>query len=237
MELEKYSNQYIHYYTDETLEMVESVFKTTIVNNFADLGAGDGSLLNSLFRQGYLNQVSNVIAVDISQERINNVRKIDNKIKCFVGDVSSLTMIKDGSLDFAVSSQVIEHIFAHDKVISEAHRILRLDGLFYLSTVFKKWYGWYFYRAHGKWVLDPTHIREYSSPQELSKIIHDCGFEILQEKKTLQWFPLTDFFLKRICSRNHARIAYDNRLLSWLRRIKLPIPGYYNWEMVMKKIF
>lgn len=237
MKLEKYSNQYIHYYTGETPEMVESIFKSMPVNNFADLGSGDGSLLYSLFKHGHLKQTSNVIAVDISRERIDNVSKIDSKIKCFVGDVSSLTMIKDKSFDFVVSNQVIEHTSAHDKVIREACRILRQDGLLYLSTVFKKWYGWYFYRAQGKWVLDPTHIREYGNPEELLKIIRNHGFEVMREKKTLQWFPLTDFFLKRIYPNKHARTAYNDRLLNWLRKIKVPILGYYNWEMVLKRIF
>jgi 2-polyprenyl-3-methyl-5-hydroxy-6-metoxy-1,4-benzoquinol methylase len=237
MKLEKYSNQHIHYYTGEIPEMIESVFKSTPVNNFADLGAGDGSLLYSLFRRGYLNQVSNVIAVDISQERINVVSKINAKIKCFVGDVSSLTMIEDRSLDFAVSSQVIEHIFAHDNVVREAYRILRPAGLFYLSTVFKKWYARYFYRAQGKWVLDPTHVREYDNPEELQNIVSQSGFEIVKERKTLQWFPLTDFFLKRMYPKKYARMAYNtNRLLSIFRRIKVPILGYYNWEMIVRKV-
>jgi len=235
MEIERYSNQCIHYYTGEIPEMIESVLKSRPVNDFADLGSGDGSLLYSLFKYGYLKKVSNVIAVDISQERINNVSKIDNRIKCFVGDISNLAMIKDGSFDFAVSSQVIEHISDHDKVVSEAYRILRPEGLFYLSTIFKKWYGWYFYRSHGKWVLDPTHVREYEDPEELLGLIRNQGFEVLQEKKTLQWFPLTDFFLKRLCFKPHARIAYNHKWLSWLRKIKLPIPGYYNWEMSLKK--
>ena len=236
MEIKRYSNQYVHYYTGEVPKMVESVFKSMSVNNFADLGSGDGSLLYSLFRYGYLKQVSNVIAVDISPERINNVSKIDGRIKCFVGDVSRLTMIKDGSLDFAVSNQVIEHISVQDKVMSEAYRILRPSGMFYLSTVFKKWYAWYFYRAHGKWVLDPTHVLEYDKPEELLGIIRNHGFEVLQEKKSLQWFPLTDFFLKRICTGKYARLAYNNRHLRLLRKVKVPIPGYYNWEIVLKKI-
>ena len=185
---------------------------------------GDGAFLYSLFKYGYLNQVSNVIAVDISQERINNVSKIDNRIKCFVGDVSSLTMIKDGSFDFVVSSQVIEHIYTHDKVVSEAYRILRLDGLFYLSTVFKKWYGWYFTVLMANGFLDPTHVREYENTEELIDIIRNHGFEVLQEKKSLQWFPLTDFFLKRIYAWKHARIAYKNKLLSLLRKIKSAYP-------------
>ena len=43
MEIGRYSNRCIHYYTGEIPEMVESVFKSMPVNNFADLGSGDGA--------------------------------------------------------------------------------------------------------------------------------------------------------------------------------------------------
>ncbi len=235
MEIGRYSSKYIHYYTGEIPEMVSCVFKSLSVKDFADLGSGDGSLLYSLFAKGYLAGASNVIAVDISQERINNVSRIDSRIKCFQGDICNLKMINDESLDFAVSSQVIEHISDQDRFVSEAGRILRKDGIFYLSTVFKKWYAWYFYRSLGRWVLDPTHLREYQDTAELLTIIQRRGFEVLRDRKTLQWFPLTDFFLKRICPGDGARTAYKNRFLNAARKIKVPVLGYYNWEILLKK--
>lgn len=68
--------KYIHYYTGEIPEMVKFVFKSIPIANFADLSSGDGSLLYSLNTKGYFSKIKNIIAVDISQERINNVRKI-----------------------------------------------------------------------------------------------------------------------------------------------------------------
>ena len=40
-------------------------------------------------------------------------------------------------------------------------------GSLYLTTVFKGWYAWYFYRCEGRWTVDPTHLREYRSDAEL----------------------------------------------------------------------
>ncbi|MHB1441189.1 MAG: hypothetical protein ACYCXO_00385 [Candidatus Humimicrobiaceae bacterium] len=68
--------KYIHYYTGEIPEMVKFVFKSIPTENFADLGSGDGSLLYSLNTKGYFSRIKNIIAVDISQETMNNVRKI-----------------------------------------------------------------------------------------------------------------------------------------------------------------
>lgn len=235
MELDKYSNQCVHYYGQELPRMVSGVFKAMPVGNFADLGCGDGSLLYSLFALGYIRPGSSVIAVDISRQRLDNVGKIDPAIKVFLGDVSNLSMIEDGTLDFAVSSQVIEHVPEQAKAVSEAYRILRPGGSLYLSTVFKKRYAWYFYRCQGKWVLDPTHLREYEDPKELLDIVRGQGFKVLEDKKSLQWFALTDFILKRLYPKQGARYAYRNKFLKLARNLKIPILGYYNWELLLKK--
>ena len=67
--------------------MIDFIFESMPVDNFADLGCGDGSLLYSLYVKKYFSKISKLIAVDISQERINNVKKIDDKIKCYKSDI------------------------------------------------------------------------------------------------------------------------------------------------------
>ena len=106
-------------------------------------------------------------------------------------------------------------------------------SIIYLSTVFKKWYGWYFYRNNGKWVLDPTHLREYKKDAELFDFVDKNTFEILESRKKLIFFPLMDFFMKRLNIKN--REIYNNKFLELIRKIKRPVPGYYNWEIVLHK--
>jgi len=103
-----------------------------------------------------------------------------------------------------------------------------------LATVFKKWYGWYFYRnrAH-QWVIDPTHEREYVNDSSLLVFLNKYDLVIVENKKSLHWFPLTDFILKRIGLKQKV---YENSfILKFLRKIKIPIPGYYNWEIICLK--
>ena len=119
------------------------------------------------------------------------------------------------------------------KAIEAMSRVLKKDGRIYLSTVFKKWYAWYFYRNKGRWVLDPTHLREYSREAQLLDLILASGFRVLENQKSLFWFPVIDFFVKQIEIKN--RSLYENRIPSLLRRIKVPILGYYNWELVLVK--
>lgn len=232
MEFDKYSKKYIHYYTGEIPTLIKDIFDRYNIKSIADLGSGDGSILDALLKKGYLNNIEKVIAIDISQERINNVKKISDRILCFVADVCKLNMLDTMSLDLTISNQVIEHIPDEEEFIKEAHRVLSKEGLFYLSTVFKKWYGWYFYRCNGKWTLDPTHLREYTNETQLLNIIKKYSFEILENKKTLHWFPITDFIFKRM---GLKRNVYDNKIMKLFRNIKIPILGYYNWELVLKK--
>ena len=52
------------------------------------------------------------------------------------------------------------------------------------------------------------------------KLLETCGFPTSAE---------LDFTLRRVGATGWA---YNNRLLALLRRIKVPIPGYYSWEIV-----
>lgn len=232
MKLAEYSKKYIHYYSDELPALIEDIFKQNKIKKFADLGSGDGSILFALFEKRLLDNVENISAVDISEDRISNVKQISDRILCIVADVGHVPMIDSESLDFAISSQVIEHMPDEEGLLKEAFRILSKDGILYLSTVFKKWYGWYFYRCNGKWALDPTHLKEYTSETQLLDKIAKCKFEILVNKKSMYWFPISDFIFKRV---GIKRNAYNNKFLKLLRYIKIPIIGYYNWEIVLRK--
>lgn len=234
MKINDYSRKYIHYYIDEIPGLLTSLFKNNAhFENIADLGCGDGAIVYALSKRGYLQNVKTVFAVDISAERINIARKIDEKIVCQVADVSSLNMIQDNFLDLVISNQVIEHIPDEDRFIKETARILRPHGLLYLSTVFKRWYGWYFYRnCRNSWTLDPTHLREYTQENTLLDILKKYDFSVIENMKHLQWFPLTDFFCKRL---GLSRQIYRNKIMHYLRMLRVPIAGYYNWELLLVK--
>ena len=232
MKLEVYSKKHIHYYSDNLPELIEDVFRKHMIKRFADVGSGDGSILFALFKKGLLDNLETITAVDISEDRINNARKISDKIICVIADAGNLEMINNENLDFVVANQVIEHMPDEEALIKEAFRIIAKGGIFYLSTVFKKWYGWYFYRCNSKWTLDPTHVKEFTDEAQLLDIVKKYDFTVLVNKKSLYWFALTDFILKRIGAK---RTAYNNTLLKLLRGIKVPILGYYNWEILLKK--
>lgn len=188
-------------------------------------------MLFALSNKNYFDN-KNIFAIDLSENRINLVKKINAKINAFTDSAEDLKTIKDRSIDFLVATQVIEHV-DDKKMINEIYRVLRDNGVAFISTVYKKWYGWYFYRCCGKWTLDPTHLREYTDTSQLLDIIKKYNFEILENEKTLHWFPITDFIFKRI---GFKRNIYDNKIIKLFRNVKIPILGYYNWELVFKKV-
>ncbi len=200
--------------------------------SFLDLGCGDGSLLYFLNKKGYLKD-KEVYAVDFSKHRIGLIKKINSKFHCFVNDACNITNIKNNSIDFLNSTQLIEHVSDDKKMVKEISRILKKGSIVYLSTVFKKWYGWYFYKCNGKWALHPEHIREYTKDKQLIDLFEKEGFKVLENKKKLFWFPVIEPAFRKLKIR---RDIFENKFMKPLRNIKLPIIGYYEWELILEKV-
>ena len=124
--------------------------------------------------------------MDLSEERIRRVRRLNNKIYCLIADVCDLHKLKDNEIDLIISNQIIEHVSNDELMIKEMARVLNREGLIYLSTVFKKWYGWYFYRNRNyHWVIDPTHEREYANDSPLLVYFNKYNLGIVKNEKSL----------------------------------------------------
>lgn len=215
--------KYTRFYTKDLPPLLE-LFDYTKFNSMLDLGAGDGAIIWALHKRGWLPE--QVTAVEIDEKRVNKIEELNLGVNCWTANAENLFMLKDNSIDFIVCHQVIEHVENETALIKEAHRVLRKNGAFYLSTVFKKWYG-IGYKG-GK--LDHSHLREYTDKKQLIDKLKPY-FPECYEKMSLQWFSITDFILPRLGLMNH--IYEQNSLLNGLRAIKLPILGYYSWELVL----
>ena len=218
------------FHVDEIPSMLSAILEDSEWTSLIDSGCGDGSLLHALNERGLLERRA-IYAVDVSRERLEIVHRINESLNCVIGSACNAPLA-DKSIDIFVSTQVIEHVPDDRAMVREMHRILSDNGIAYLSTVFKKPYGWYFYRNNGRWVLDPTHLREYTKDEELLDILDGEGFEVLENQKTLDGRPLMDAVLRRLGA---GRSLYDNRFFRVLRRLRVPIPGYFNWEIACVK--
>jgi 2-polyprenyl-3-methyl-5-hydroxy-6-metoxy-1,4-benzoquinol methylase len=229
MDISTYS-KYSQLYTEEVPPILSKLLEEADWASLMDMGCGDGALLDALNKKRIF-QGKSVYAVELSPERLDLVRKIDEKFTCLLSDAGDIP-IDDCSIDFLVSTQVIEHVEDDGQMAREIYRILSPGGTVYLSTIFKKWYGWYFYRCNGKWTIDPTHLREYGKDSQLLPLFETAGLQVLGSWKTLDGRAVVDSVLRRLGAK---RDVYSNGLLRALRKIRVPIPGYYIWEIVCRK--
>lgn len=232
MNIEQYANSLPLYYGVTIPKLLKKYLDKNSFKSLLDCGCGDGSLLFALKYNNYFKN-RKISAIDLSRSRIALVKKIDPQINAFVDNAETLRKIKDNSIDFFISTHVIEHV--NDKrMIDAIARVVKKNGIVYIATVFKKWYGWYYYRKNGKWVMDLTHLREYTKNKELFNLIDKKRCKILEEQKTRLYFPIIDFFIRRLFIKNRE-LFVSNRFFNFLRNIKIPVIGYYNWEIILKK--
>jgi len=223
--------RHIHFYSEEIPDLVARCATGSPWHTFLDAGCGDGCLLYALGKQDLL-RGKEAYAIDLSPTRVERVRELGLGVQCMVGDVCDMRGIGDGTIDLLVTTQVIEHVVDDEKMVQEMSRVLRSGGSFYLNTVFKKWFAWYYHRCNGKWVIEPSHLREYTRDSQLLDLLGEYGLEVTETRKVPARYSILDFILHRTGASGRA---YENRLLALLRRIKIPIFGYYNWEMTGRR--
>ena len=200
-----------------------------------DLGAGGGTLLYNVQK---ITKAS-LIAVDISNEALRQLRMMVPKAKIVVEDVTA-TSLNDESCDFCLSSMVIEHV-DDNKIIKEVYRILHPGGYFLITSVLKAKGAWYFYKnKDGMTALEPSHLREYTSLEEFIGLLTEGGFKILKVETPRIKFPLVDPLFKTIFRASKSEFWGNlptTRPMELIRKIaRVPIPGYYAIEVVAQKI-
>jgi 2-polyprenyl-3-methyl-5-hydroxy-6-metoxy-1,4-benzoquinol methylase len=227
--IEEYAKR-SYFYTEKLPFLLNKYINQIKFNSILDVGCGDGSHLDSLEKKGFLKE-KRVFATDLSKNRITLVKKRFPLFNCVICDACDLGIIKN-KIDLIISTQVIEHVTNDEKMIKEVYKKLNSRGYFYLSTVFKKKWAIYFYRCNKKWVLDPTHIREYTNEENLLEKLKKNGFKIIETNKNKIQFPIIDPFLRIL----KIRDVEKNWIVHFLRKIKITIPGYYEWEILCQKI-
>lgn len=234
MDQEEYDDSHQQFYLEPRIpDTLERYLKGTPWTAILDVGCGDGATLYALNQLGYLKSKT-VFAIDLSPKRVKRTQSISTEFSCYVDDACELRNIPSNSIDFLVSSQVIEHVPDDDAMIRQIARVLSEGGIVYISTVFKTPNAWYFYKQNGQSVIDPTHLREYVNDNELTSLLDSHDLSIIETIKSPIVKPIIGFhLLSRIGAARDAFIR--SALLRSLHRIRVPLPGYYIWEIVARK--
>ncbi len=140
---------------------IRGILDKNDIKSMIDLGCGDGILICATKKEF---PELDVTGVDISPRRIGGLKKRFPEDKFYVKDVCNTELKK--KFDFVHASQVIEHVSSDKEMVQEMSRLLKKDGILYCSSVIKKPWAIYQYRNNGKFVLDPTHEREYRNKDE-----------------------------------------------------------------------
>lgn len=152
-----------------------------------DVGCGEGHTLHEVQRR--LGVSSSLVGFDISHSRgrIAHARGL----RVVIADALNLPLLSE-SVALAICRHTIEHVSDDRAVVAELGRVLRPGGLLYLETPLRLFGAWYPYRnSEGKWVLDPTHVREYRSVTEVGALLRDAGLTPIRWSVGLILYPLS----------------------------------------------
>lgn len=144
--------------------------------NILDIGCGYGWLeLNAAKRNCH-----RITGIELTKGGLDTAKKYitDDKIGFEVGSAIDLPF-GDSQFDTVVSWEVIEHIpkNTESKMFSEAYRVLKNDGVFYLSTPYNNFFSKIFDPAW--WLVGHRHYKE----NILAMLAENNGFKL--EKKII----------------------------------------------------
>ncbi len=199
-----------------------------------DLGAGDG---RNSFHLSRVMPDARVVAFDLSMIRCKTCRLLTGK-EVVCGDAMHLPF-SDQSFDMIVSTQVIEHVEDDSAFVTEAGRILKPGGLLVASSVIRLPFGWYFYRNRKRWVLDPTHVREYRSGEEFLTIFQN-RLNVTRAFSSRICYSPARFLYRMLAKAGFIRRPDRNVFssLKWaafLEGVVIPVPGYRSITVFAEK--
>lgn len=151
----------------------------------ADLGCGDGVMLYKIAEKG-----GSVVGVDKSEEGLGLARRklaergAGDHVETVCASCYEVPM-ENESLDYAVATELIEHLEDVSEFLNEVRRLLRPGGVFVCTTPNRR-EG----QAHDE-VRDPFHVHEFD-PQELE----DCLYAQFAEVSVRGGYPR---WLDRAC--------------------------------------
>jgi 2-polyprenyl-3-methyl-5-hydroxy-6-metoxy-1,4-benzoquinol methylase len=229
-----YSRTQIHFLTTSPA-WLPCIGKHDPPHDILDLGSGGGQ--NSIHLRREFRQ-ARIVALDLSFIRCTLCRQSAG-VNVVCGNAMELPFAS-GSFDLVLSTQVIEHVPDDLAFVKEARRILRKGGKMIISSVLRLPHGWYFYRNQGHWVLDPTHVREYRSRDEILALF-DSGLSILDVAvDPIRYSPA--HFVYRLLIKAGLVENPDpgffsrTRLSRCLERYGIRIPGYRTITAIMQKV-
>ena len=166
-----------------------------------ELGSGEGIFIGSLTVH------QRRVGIDLSKRLVNISKSKYPKVEFIVGDVRNIK-IKE-KFDNIVCSEVLEHVEECDKVVKEAFRLLKDDGIFIVSVpdesvrlfakkIFKK-FGILNRLSVCNDLKNECHIHNFNE-KSIVELIEANDFKVMSIRKIpLSLFPVN--YILKFCKR------------------------------------
>jgi 2-polyprenyl-6-hydroxyphenyl methylase/3-demethylubiquinone-9 3-methyltransferase len=168
-----------------------------------DIGCGAGLLSNPLAEEGH-----SVVGIDLSSTSLEQAKKQDRTgtVHYLQAAAESLPFAAE-TFDVVVAMDLLEHVPDPQKVIQEASRVLKPEGLFFFHTFNRNFLSWLLVIKAVEWFVPNTppriHVWDFFiTPDELQ---HFCTLHqiAVQEWRGLRpafysWGFWKSFFLRRV---------------------------------------
>ncbi len=165
--------------------------------NCLDIGCGDGTNAKKLKKSGFA-----VYGLDISKSAVKKAKIKNIKTKVIDLNLQKLPY-KDNFFDLIWMTDVIEHVFWPDFLLSEINRVIKKGGYLYLTTPNVSWYIIRLRLLLGETLKDihPEHIHWFNKRQ-LLELVSRYEFKTIKFFSYLRFvpFPITQkiSFLEKI---------------------------------------
>ncbi|MGE3610323.1 MAG: bifunctional 2-polyprenyl-6-hydroxyphenol methylase/3-demethylubiquinol 3-O-methyltransferase UbiG [Bacteriovoracaceae bacterium] len=160
--------------------ILERVFKENFTSvHLLDIGCGAGFLTNEVVQHNI-----DVTGVDIAEDGLGIARKYDStgKVKYVKADAYQLPF-EDRSFNVVCAMDFLEHVHEPSRVILEASRVLKDDGLFFFHTFNRNILSWLVVIKGVEWLVQNTpkdmHMFElFIKPKELSEYCENANLTV-----------------------------------------------------------
>ena len=163
---EKWDDLRTEFFSEQVREFAYSMADISTEKIAADLGAGTGFMT-----EGLLNTGLNVIAIDQSENMLNNMKqkfKEYNTLTCLLGDSDSIPLANN-SVDYVFANMFLHHVVDPLLVIKEMYRILKTDGKLVITDLDEHNFTFLKTEQHDVWMgFDRNKLEEW---------FEDAGFK------------------------------------------------------------
>lgn len=180
-------------------KILSRIMKYKDSGKLLDIGCANGFFLDQAKKKGFAVQ-----GVELSEWAAQYARE-KLQLDVFQGTLSEAAF-PDGSFDVVVMLDVIEHLVDPKEMLLEIRRILKRDGILYISTPNIASFMSRILQARW-WGINKYHLY-YFSKQTLERMLDACGFKVRKYLPHLRIFSV-NYWARRCAS-------YSSRLFTFL---------------------